>query len=196
MKRQETVMHLELNAEQEKLLENPNYGRIITILRKGELNAKEIHKFFNKDYEDKKTLTSIYRYLEKLLENDLVFVIKEELKRKHLIEKYYSRTAKFFFFPKKRFEKKVVNATFELLQKIYNLDEERGRELKKLIDEHGKNLHKCDSDFFKEHGEKILKLEEKYGFKAVMYAGKTIIELLYFREKPELLERIFMILEG
>jgi DNA-binding PadR family transcriptional regulator len=195
MKKQEMVMVLK-DPKQEELLENPSYSRIIGILRKGELNVKEIHKLFNENYEEKKTLTSIYRYMEKLLENDLIFVSREEIKKKHIIERYYSRTAMFFLFEKERFKKNVVNATLELFQQIYNADKESGKELEKLFHEHGKNMSKREVDFFKKRGEEILKLEKKYGFKAAKNATYTFIELLYFRENPELLERIFKILEG
>lgn len=40
----------------------------LRIMRNQELTAKELHKGVNSDYEDKKTLTSIYRYLKKLKE--------------------------------------------------------------------------------------------------------------------------------
>jgi len=195
MKKQEMVIVLK-DPKQEELLENPSYSRIIGILRKGELNVKEIHRLFNENYEEKKTLTSIYRYMEKLLENGLVFVSREEIKKKHIIEKYYSRTAMFFLFEKERFKKNVVNATLELFQQIYNVDKENRKELEKLFREHGKNMSKREVDFFKEHGKEILGLEKKYGFKAAKNATYTFIELLYFRENSELLERIFKILEG
>jgi len=195
MKKQEMVIVLK-DPKQEELLENPSYSRIIGILRKGELNVKEIHRLFNENYEEKKTLTSIYRYMEKLLENGLVFVSREEIKKKHIIEKYYSRTAMFFLFEKERFKKNVVNATLELFQQIYNVDKENRKELEKLFHEHGKNMSKREVDFFKEHGKEILGLEKKYGFKAAKNATYTFIELLYFRENSELLERIFKILEG
>ena len=195
MKKQEMVIVLK-DPKQEELLENPSYSRIIGILRKGELNVKEIHRLFNENYEEKKTLTSIYRYMEKLLENGLVFVSREEIKKKHIIEKYYSRTAMFFLFEKERFKKNVVNATLELFQQIYNVNKENRKELEKLFREHGKNMSKREVDFFKEHGKEILGLEKKYGFKAAKNATYTFIELLYFRENSELLERIFKILEG
>lgn len=195
MKKQKMVTVLK-DLEQAELFENPNYERIISILRKGELNIKEIHRLFNENYEDKKTLTSIYRYMEKLLENDLVFVSKEEIKRKHLIEKYYSRTAMFFLFEKEKFKKNAVDATFELLQQIYPVDKEKEEELKSLFQEYNRDLSKCEVDFFEKHGEEILRLEKKHGFKAAKDATYTFIELLYFREHPELLEGIFKILEG
>lgn len=194
MKKQEMVRALK-DSKQAELLENPSYSRIIGILRKGELNIKEIHRLFNENYEEEKTLTTIYRYMEKLLENDLIFVSREKIKRKHLIERYYSRTAMFFLFEKERFKKNVVNATLELFQQIYNVDKESGKELEKLFHEHGKDLSKREVDFFKKHGGEILGLEKKYGFKAAKEATYTFIELLYFRENPELLERTFKILE-
>ncbi|MBU7030094.1 MAG: hypothetical protein HXS48_24390 [Theionarchaea archaeon] len=195
MKKQEIVRVIK-DPEQLELFKNPNYSRILSILRKGELNIKEIHKLFNKDYEDKKTLSTIYRYMEKLLENDLVFVSREERKKRHLIESYYQRTALFFTFKDKRSEKNVVNTVSQLLQQMYSLDEEKGRELTELIQQYSKNVHQCDKDFYEKHGEKILNLEKQYGFEVVREAVKTVDELLYFKRNPELLEKILKILEG
>ena len=106
------------DSEQTELFENPNLSRIVSILRRGEMNIKEIHKLFNENYEDKKTLTSMYRYMEKMVESDLVFVSREELKRGHLIERYYSRTAKIFVFEEERTEENVANAASELVQLV------------------------------------------------------------------------------
>jgi hypothetical protein len=135
----------------------------------------------------------MYRYMEKLAENDLVFVSREKMKRKHLIERYYSRTAMFFLFQEERFEKNAVDATFELLQEIYDSGREDGKELKELLKEHGRNMKKCEEDFFQNYGKEILKLEEKYGFKAAKHATYTLNELLYFKKNPELLENIFKV---
>ncbi len=195
MKKQEIVKVIK-DPEQLELFKNPNYSRIIGILRKGELNIKEIHRLFNKDYEDKKTLSTIYRYMEKLAENDLVFVSREELKKKHLIESFYQRTALFFTFEDKRSEKNVINAISQLLQQIYNLSEEKGRELTELIHKYSKNVYQGDKDFYEKHGEKILTLEKQYGFEVMKEAMKTVGELLYFKKNPELLEKIFEVLES
>ena len=195
MKKQEIVKVIK-DPKQLELFKNPNYSRIIGILRKGELNIKEIHRLFNKDYEDKKTLSTIYRYMEKLAENDLVFVSREELKKKHLIESFYQRTALFFTFEDKRSEKNVINAISQLLQQIYNLSEEKGRELTELIHQYNKNVYQGDKDFYEKHGEKILNLEKQYGFEVMKEAMKTVGELLYFKRNPELLEKIFEVLES
>jgi len=195
MKKQEIVKVIK-DPKQLELFKNPNYSRIIGILRKGELNIKEIHRLFNKDYEDKKTLSTIYRYMEKLAENDLVFVSREELKKKHLIESFYQRTALFFTFEDKRSEKNVINAISQLLQQIYNLSEEKGRELTELIHQYNKDVCQGDKDFYEKHGEKILNLEKQYGFEIMKEAMKTVDELLYFKKNPELLEKIFEILKS
>lgn len=184
------------DPEQIELFENPNYTRIISILRKGELTIKEIHKDFNKDYEDKKTLTSIYRYMEKLLEYDLVFVSKEELKRGHLIERYYSRTAQIFLFEDERLEEDALNAAIELLQRIYDVDTGRAEELKGLVREWIKDMEKRSVDFYEKYGPEVFALEKKYGFKAVKSAAKTFHDFLYFSEHPDVFKSIFEILEG
>jgi predicted transcriptional regulator len=193
MKKQEMVKTI-TDAEQVNLFENPNYSRILVILRKGELTIKEIHKYFNTDYEDKKTLSTIYRYMEKLTACGLVFVSNKELKKKHIIESYYSRTALFFTFKQKRAEKAVVNAVVELLQHMYKVDE-GGDELTQLIQEYT-TLCQHDEDFYKDYGEKILELEKKYGLKVIKEAINIAIELLYFEKNPELLEKIFKVFKG
>lgn len=193
MKKQEMVKAI-TDPEQVELFKNPNYSRILSILRKGELTIKEIHTHFNTDYEDKKTLSTIYRYMEKLTECGLVFVSREELKKKHIIESYYSRTALFFAFKEKRAERAVVDAAAELLQHIYNVGEERGKELQSLIQEYN-TLCQHGEDFYRNYGEKILSLEKEYGLEIVKEALGTVIELLYFKKNPELLERIFKVLE-
>jgi hypothetical protein len=195
MKKQEIVTVIK-EPEQLELFENPNYSRILGILRKGELNIKEIHRLFNEDYEDRKTLSTIYRYMEKLLENELVFVSREELKKKHLIESYYQRTALFFTFEDKRTGANVVTAASQLLQHMYNVDEETGKELTELIHQYSENVCQYDKGFYKKHGEEILRLEKLYGFDVAKEAVRTVHELLYFKKSPELLEEIFRILEG
>jgi DNA-binding PadR family transcriptional regulator len=195
MKKQEMVKIIK-DPEQEQLFENPNYTRILSILRKGELTIKEIHRLFNEDYEDKKTLTTIYRYMEKLSANDLVFVSREELKRKHLIESYYIRTAKFFLFENEQQEKDAVDAASELLQQIFNLDEERKEKLKRLIQQYNREGHQNDVEFYERYGDEILKTERTYGFKILKSAVHTTHEFLYSKKNQELLERIHEILEG
>jgi DNA-binding PadR family transcriptional regulator len=184
------------SPKQVKLLENPNYSRIISILRDGELTIKEIHKRFNKDYEDKKTLTSIYRYMEKLEKNDLVFVSKENLKRGHLIESYYSRTARFFLFADKLSNENVITAAIELLTEIYDLDEEKIKEVEKFLHEHNERLSEYYIHFYEKFGEKMLGVEKKYGFKTAKDAIYIIHQLLYFKKNTELLEQLFTLLKG
>lgn len=195
MKKQEIVRILR-DPKQTELFDNPNYSRIVSILRQGELNIKEIHNLFNKGYEDKKTLTSIYRYMDKLVENELVFVSREEIKRGHLIERYYTRTALIFLFEDEKAEEDAINAASELLQQIYSLDAEKREELRKLLHELTKDMDKCGVDFYEKYGEEIFRLERKYGFRAVKDAAHGFHELLYFRQNHETVEEIFKILEG
>jgi DNA-binding PadR family transcriptional regulator len=195
MKKQEMVKIIK-DPEQEKLFENPNFTRILSILRKGELTIKEIHRLFNEGYEDKKTLTTIYRYMEKLSANDLVFVSREELKRKHLIESYYSRTAKFFLFENEQQEKDAVDAASELLQQIFNLDEERREKLKRLIQQYNREGHQNDVEFYETYGDEILKTERTYGYRTLKTAVHATHEFLYSRKNQELFERIYEILEA
>lgn len=183
------------DPKQIELFENPNYARIISILRKGELTIKEIHKEFNKDYEDKKTLTSIYRYMEKLVEYDLVFVSKEELKRGHLLERYYSRTAQILLFEDERLKEDALNASIELLSQIYGVDAEKAEELKKLLHHWIKDMENRLADFYEKYGTEIFMLEKQYGFKAMKNAAQTFYDLLYFKETPAIFKEIFKILK-
>jgi DNA-binding PadR family transcriptional regulator len=183
------------DPKQIELFENPNYARIISILRKGELTIKEIHKEFNKGYEDKKTLTSIYRYMEKLVEYDLIFVSKEELKRGHLLERYYTRTAQILLFEDERLKEDALNASVELLSQIYGVDAEKAGELKKLLHHWIKDMENRLADFYEKYGTEIFMLEKQYGFKAMKNAAQTFYDLLYFKEPPAIFEEIFKILK-
>ena len=182
------------DLEQVELFDNPNYDRIVRILRRGESTIKEIHELFNKDYEDKKTLTSIYRYMEKLVEHGLVYVSKEELKRGHLIERYYSRTARFFLFEGERSFEDTINASCEFLQQIYSLDTEEKEELKKLLRELARDMEKYNTEFYEKHGNEILEEEKEVGYEAARHAANLFSELLYFRKNPELIGKLLKIL--
>ncbi|MGD2248254.1 MAG: hypothetical protein PVF58_07585 [Candidatus Methanofastidiosia archaeon] len=183
------------DPEQMELFENPNYLRILSILREGEFNIKEIHKRFNKDYEDKKTLSTMYRYMETLTERDLIYVSREELKRKHIIESYYSRTAMFFAFEEEEYKKKAVKAASELLQKIYDLDTERTKKLTQLLTEYDQDMFKKDLKFYERYGEKILTVEKDYGYKTLKGGIHLVLGLLYCKKNPELINKIFEVLK-
>ena len=87
-----------LNNEQTEL--GIKYGVIIKALREKCMTAKEIHDLYI-DEDTKKhtcTLKTIYRYLERLEEADIVKICGHRItKGKSLSEKLYSRTAKTFF---------------------------------------------------------------------------------------------------
>lgn len=195
MKKQEMV-HILRDPKKVKIFDNPNYLRILLILRKGEMNIKEIHRLFNEDYDDKKTLTSVYRYMEKLLENDLIFVSREEIKRKHLIEKYYSRTARFFTFDTKGNSENRLKAVIDLLHHMYQLNPEKRDDLETLIKTHDQTLMESNKKFYEEYGKELLEIEKKYGFEITKDAAKTIYEMKYFKNNTELLEKIFKVLES
>lgn len=177
-----------------ELFDNPNYSRVLKIMRNKKLTVKEIHKRFNKDYEDTKTLTSLYRYIKKLKKHDLVYVCKQETKKGHLLESYYSRTAQFFIFPKKWTNENVITATAKLVKRIFELDKEKEEDVEKLLHEHSEKLNDFFIEFYKEYGEKVLQIERKYGFDTAKKAADMLHELQYFRKNPELLERLFDLL--
>ncbi|MGC1119724.1 MAG: hypothetical protein WBA22_01405 [Candidatus Methanofastidiosia archaeon] len=189
---EQTLIKVLEDSKQVELFEDPPYARILAILRNGELNIKEIHKRFNKDYEDKKALSSIYRYVEKLVELDLVYVSKEVKKRRHLIESYYSRTGKFFVFS----DRDILKATAELLSHVYGLDEEKEKELEQLLQEYDKKTLRLDSDFYENYSQVILEMEKEYGFKILAEATYIIHQILYPRKYPELGKKVFKFLEN
>ncbi|MGC1122040.1 MAG: hypothetical protein WBA22_13195 [Candidatus Methanofastidiosia archaeon] len=188
MKKQEMVKVLK-DSKVVDLSDNPNFHRILNIMRQGELNVKEIHKLFNKDYEDKKTLTSIYRYMDTLLEKDLVFVSREELKRGHLVERYYSRTARFFLFEDIS-DENLISAISDLFQRIYRIDGKEAEELKVLIQESEKSISRQSQEFYEAHGDEVLDLEKVRGFEAARAAAKTLIQFIFFSENPEMTNKI------
>ncbi|MBU7022800.1 MAG: hypothetical protein HXS40_01440 [Theionarchaea archaeon] len=193
MKKQEMVKVLS-DPKVIEQFDNPNLHRILSIMRQGELNVKDIHKLFNTDYEDKKTLTSIYRYMDTLLEKDLVFVSREELKRGHLVERYYSRTARFFLFEDIS-DENLFNAIVELFQKIYHIDKKEAEEVKALIMESEKSMSKQAEEFYEVHGDEALELEKMYGFEAARAAAKTLIQFTFFSENTEMTKKISEILK-
>ncbi|MHA2244220.1 MAG: hypothetical protein ACXADY_04585 [Candidatus Hodarchaeales archaeon] len=85
-----------------KLLENPNYGIMLPILRKGPMTVQEITKAFNEIAKNsssinKKSFKSIYRYLNALEEVGVVATAGQRVVMgKTATEKLFSRTARVF----------------------------------------------------------------------------------------------------
>ncbi|MBU7015648.1 MAG: hypothetical protein HXS52_12685 [Theionarchaea archaeon] len=189
---EQTIVRVLEDPRQIELFDDPPYARILVILRNGELNIKEIHRRFNRNYEDKKALSSIYRYIEKLTELDLVYVSKEVRKRRHLTESYYSRTGKFFVFS----DKDILKATAGLFSQVYDLDEEKEQELEKLLLEYDKKRLRLDGDFYRDYSQMLLETEKEYGFKILAEAICIMRQILYPRKYPELGKNIFEFLEN
>ena len=179
-----------------KLFDDPNYSRIIDILRQGEMTVKEIHGLFNGGYEDKKTLSTIYRYIETLMENGLIFISKERLKRGHLVVRYYSRTAKIFAFQDQRLEQNTVGAILQLSEKIFQVTAEEKETLESLLETVAKELQESEIQFYEEHGDEIFALEKEFGFKAIKMAAKVLNEFLYLGQHPDSLKTIYRILKN
>lgn len=117
-----------LDAEQTKIA--AKYGPIIGALRENKfMTAKEIHDLYIDEDTNKHTYTikTIYRYLEKLEEMDLVKIgghrITEGMR---LTEKLYTRTANIFFKAKKeeihpeivKHRKEDLARVFKVLQQV------------------------------------------------------------------------------
>ena len=85
-----------------KILENPNCGMMLPILRKGPMTVQEITKAFNKmadnsDSIERRSDKSIYRYLKDLEEVGVVATAGQRvIMGKTASEKLYMRTARVF----------------------------------------------------------------------------------------------------
>jgi DNA-binding transcriptional ArsR family regulator len=179
----EKMLQVMEDPEAIKIMNEPNAGRILYILREGELSAKQIHSKFNADYDKKKTLTSIYRYLSQLEKKGFVKVSREELKKKHMIMKYYVRTAKFFV---ESFDYISENSCKELeiastiLSGMYGIDRERAK--KELLE-----ILKIDMDIntiiLDKHGALLLEEEKKSDWEKVRSSLKMIWPLIIEKER-------------
>jgi hypothetical protein len=159
------------------------------------MTVKEIHRLFNEGYEDKKTLSSIYRYIETLLENDLIFVSKERLKKGHLVERSYSRTAKIFAFQDQRLEQNTVGAILELSEKIFQVTAQKKTTLQDQLETVAKEIQRSEIQFYEQHGNEIFALEKEFGFKAIKTAAKIVNEFLYLSQHTDSLKTIYKILK-
>jgi len=120
----ETEMVRFLDAEQTKIA--AKFGPIIAALRENKyMTAKEIHDLYIDEDTNKHTYTikTIYRYLEKLEEMDLVKIgghrITEGLR---LTEKLYTRTANIFFKAKKEeIHPEVLKHRKEDLERVFKV---------------------------------------------------------------------------
>jgi hypothetical protein len=191
-----------LDADQTKLSEE--YLPIIKALRiNTHMTAKELHDLYI-DEETKKhkyTIKTIYRYLEKLEEKDLVRISGHRITAgKRLTEQLYSRTANIYFKAKKaevypEHAKKMRDSfkklytvfqeiedspliSFEefeaLLTKRFDLEQEFNREVVKIISEN-----------------KVLtNLYSEMDIDIVNYINDMAASLLVLIKKPELVKKI------
>lgn len=171
------------DPEAEKLMDDPNSARILYILREGELSAKQIHSRFNAGFEKKKTLTSIYRYLTQLQKNGYIEVSREELKKNHMIVKYYARTARFFLSSERHVceeMKNEIDAASSIYASIYKLDVKKVKEriLEIMRDENDLSIK-----IFEDYGSVFLEEEKKFGWEKTQHALKLIWPLIEEKEK-------------
>jgi DNA-binding PadR family transcriptional regulator len=179
----EKMLQVMEDTEAIKLMNDPNAGRILYILREGELSAKEIHSKFNADYDKKKTLTSIYRYLSALEKKGFVKVSREELKKKHMIMKYYVRTARFFTESLECIEEHIseeLEIAATLLADMYGAEREKIKDsLQEII--------KMDVDvntlILEKHGMLLLNEERKSNWEKVRNSLKLIWPLIVEKER-------------
>ena len=194
-----------LDAKQTKVA--AKYGPIIAALReKKYLTAKEIHDLYIDEDTKKHTYTikTIYRYLEKLEELDLVKTAGHRMiKGQRLPEKLYTRTADIFFkAEKKEIHPDVLEHQRKNLKGVYTvLEQVEG---------------KPDLDYktFEEIMIKRMELQQKYNrevttkipenkiltdfystlhIDTVNYISDMVSEMLVFAKHPELFEKLMRI---
>lgn len=191
-----------LNGEQTKLAEEQI--KIIKALRINKhMTAKEIHDLYI-DEETKKhtyTIKTIYRYLEKLEEIDLVKVSGHRMTvGKRLSEQLYTRTANIFFKAKKEEvypeaaekRKESLKKLYVVLQEINDSPVINFEEFEKLMDQ----MFEYERDFNKHIVEVISKnkvLTELYSnmdIDMVNYIDDLASSLLVLIKKPDLIKKI------
>ncbi|NHJ41216.1 MAG: helix-turn-helix transcriptional regulator [Asgard group archaeon] len=191
-----------LNVEQSKLTEE--YMPIIKALRINKhMTAKEIHELYI-DKETGKhqyTIKTIYRYLEKLEEADLVVKSGHRITEgKRLTEQLYTRTGNIFFKAKKEEiypeaaekRKDSIKKLYVVFQEIYDLPLINYDEFEEIL------LKKFDfeREFNKSVVEKISKnkvladLYSNMDIDIVNYINDLASSLLVLIKKPKLIKEI------
>lgn len=191
-----------LNGEQTKLAEE--HLKIIKALRINKhMTAKEIHDLYIDEETSKPTYTikTIYRYLEKLEETDLVKISGHRMTEgKRLSEQLYTRTANIFFKAKKEevypeFAEKRKASLKNLhivLQQISDSPVIDYKEFESLITQ----MFDSEQEFNKSVVEVISKnkvLTELYGnmdIDNVNYINDLVSTLLVLIKKPDLIKKI------
>lgn len=191
-----------LNGEQTKLAEE--HLKIIKALRINKhMTAKEIHDLYIDEETSKPTYTikTIYRYLEKLEETDLVKISGHRMTEgKRLSEQLYTRTANIFFKAKKEevypeFAEKRKESLKNLhivLQQISDSPVIDYKEFESLITQ----MFDSEQEFNKSVVEVISKnkvLTELYGnmdIDNVNYINDLASTLLVLIKKPDLIKKI------
>ena len=191
-----------LNGEQTKLAEE--HLKIIKALRINKhMTAKEIHDLYIDEETSKPTYTikTIYRYLEKLEETDLVKISGHRMTEgKRLSEQLYTRTANIFFKAKKEevypeFAEKRKASLKNLhivLQQISDSPVIDYKEFESLITQ----MFDSEQEFNKSVVEVISKnkvLTELYGnmdIDNVNYINDLASTLLVLIKKPDLIKKI------
>lgn len=191
-----------LNGEQTKLAEE--HLKIIKALRINKhMTAKEIHDLYIDEETSKPTYTikTIYRYLEKLEETDLVKISGHRMTEgKRLSEQLYTRTANIFFKAKKEevypeFAEKRKESLKNLhivLQQISDSPVIDYKEFESLITQ----MFDSEQEFNKSVVEVISKnkvLTELYGnmdIDNVNYINDLVSTLLVLIKKPDLIKKI------
>ncbi|NHK32609.1 MAG: helix-turn-helix transcriptional regulator [Asgard group archaeon] len=191
-----------LNAEQTKLAQE--YLPIIKALRVNKnMTAKEIHDLYI-DKETGKhqyTIKTIYRYLEKLEEAELVLVSGHRITEgKRLTEQLYTRTGNIFFKAKKEEvhpeaaekRKELLKKLYTVFQEIYDLPLINYEKFEELL----LKKFELEQEFNRFVVEKIsvnnvlTDLYSKMDIDNVNYINDLASSILVLIKKPELIKKI------
>lgn len=167
-----------LTKKQEELVET--HLLIVSNLRKQEMTAKEIHNLY---YDDKgkkhsKTIKTIYRYLEKLEDAELVTIAGHRItKGSRVAEKLYSRTARVFIL--KSFESdmceetsnEIIQIMVKFIGPLFEIEKAKIPAFKKNLTLFFEHLPQQSSDLLK-----ILEKDEEIG----EYFGKASLSRINY----------------
>lgn len=167
-----------LTKEQKELVET--HLLIVSNLRKQEMTAKEIHNLY---YDDKgkkhsKTIKTIYRYLEKLEDAELVIIAGHRItKGSRVAEKLYSRTARVFIL--KSFESdmceetsnEIIQIMVKFIGPLFEIEKAKIPAFKKNLTLFFEHLPQQSSDLLK-----ILEKDEEIG----EYFGKASLSRINY----------------
>jgi hypothetical protein len=185
------------------------YGIIASALREKPMTVKEIHDLYY-DEETKKhqfSLKTIYRYLEKMEEVDLVIVAGHRVTEgSRVLEKLYSRTGNIYFLEmdeeyrkyKQKYYDKLVDNLFLAVKEIFNKPDLDLQQFKEIIMPYFKSNHAVVDELMRiiPKNEQLTELYSKIDINSVNSLNANIGMLKTFLDHPEILDKLKKILDS